>query len=101
VNRGANIAVVVTQSQIFKSVKPLMNLAKHLSGGAIMPETQINITERLQKIGQTAQEYKDAIVNQFKDMEVDVKDWHFSVGKAEKEYMVEVNVKLSIKPKKT
>lgn len=66
-----------------------------------MPETQINITERLQKIGQTAQEYKDAIVNQFKDMEVDVKDWHFSVGKAEKEYLVEVNVKLAIKPKKT
>jgi hypothetical protein len=66
-----------------------------------MPETQINITERLQKIGQTAQEYKDAIVNQFKDMEVDVKDWHFSVGKVEKEYIVEVNVKLAIKPKKT
>ena len=27
-----------------------------------MPETQINITEKLQKIGQTAQEYKEAIV---------------------------------------
>jgi hypothetical protein len=65
-----------------------------------VPETSINITERLQKIGQTAQEYKDAIVNQFKDMEVDVKDWNFSVGKADKEYNVEVNIKLSIKPKK-
>ena len=64
-----------------------------------MPET-LNITDRLQKIGQTAQEYKDAIVNQFKDMEVDVKDWNFSVGKAEKEYTVEVNVKLAIRPKK-
>ena len=41
-----------------------------------MPETSINITERLQKIGQTAQDYKDAIVNQFKDMEVEVKDWN-------------------------
>ena len=65
-----------------------------------MPETSINITEKLQKIGQTAQEYKDAIVNQFKDMEVDVKDWNFSVGKANKEYNVEVNLKLSIRPKK-
>ena len=65
-----------------------------------MPDTTVNITERLQKIGQTAQEYKDAIVKQFKDMEVEVKDWHFSVGKAEKEYTVEVNVKLGIKPKK-
>ena len=64
-----------------------------------MPETQINITEKLQKIGQTAQDYKDAIVSQFKDMEVDVKDWNFSVGKIEKEYTVEVNLKLGIRPK--
>ena len=65
-----------------------------------MPEQSINITEKLQKIGQTAQDYKDAIVNQFKDMEVEVKDWNFSVGKADKEYTVEVNVKLGIKSKK-
>ena len=65
-----------------------------------MPDTSINITEKLQKIGQTAQEYKDAIVNQFKDMEVDVKDWNFSVGKAENEYNVEVTLKLAIRPKK-
>jgi hypothetical protein len=66
-----------------------------------IPETSVNITEKLQKIGQTAQDYKDAIVSQFKDMEVEVKDWNFSVGKAEKEYTVEVNLKLGIKPKKS
>ena len=65
-----------------------------------MPDTSVNIIEKLQKIGQTAQDYKDAIVSQFKDMEVDVKDWNFSVGKAEKEYTVEVNLKLGIRPKK-
>jgi regulator of PEP synthase PpsR (kinase-PPPase family) len=65
-----------------------------------VPETSINITERLQKIGQTASEYKDAVVSQFKDMEVDVKDWNFSVGKSENEYVVEVNLKLGIKSKK-
>jgi hypothetical protein len=65
-----------------------------------MPESSINITEKLQKIGQTAEEYKDAIVNQFKDMEVEVKDWNFSVGKAEAEYTVVVNLKLAIRPKK-
>ena len=65
-----------------------------------MPETSINITEKLQKLGQTAQEYKDTIVNQFKDMEVEVKDWNFSVGKAEKEYNVEIVLKLGIRPKK-
>ena len=65
-----------------------------------MPETQINITEKLQKIGQTAQEYKDAIVNQFKDMEVEVKEWNFGVGKMEKDYNVDVTLKLVIRPKK-
>jgi hypothetical protein len=65
-----------------------------------MPEKNIDVTERLQKIGQTVNEYKDAITSHFKDMDVEVKDWHFTVGKIEKEYTVEVNVKLSIKPKK-
>jgi len=65
-----------------------------------MPETSINITEKLQKAGQTAQEYKDAIVSQFKDMDVEVKDWNFSVGKMEKEYIVDVNLKLGIRSKK-
>jgi len=55
--------------------------------------------ERLQRMGQTAQSYKDAVVNQFKDMEVDVKDWNFSVGKMGDEYTVEVNVKLGIHSK--
>jgi hypothetical protein len=65
-----------------------------------MPETSVNITEKLQQIGKTAQDYKDAIVNQFKDMEVEVKDWNFAVGKAENEYTVEVNLKLGIRSKK-
>jgi hypothetical protein len=65
-----------------------------------MPETSVNITEKLQKIGETANEYKEAIMEQFKDMEVEVKDWNFSVGKMEKEYTVEVKLKLGIRPKK-
>jgi hypothetical protein len=64
-------------------------------------ETSVNITEKLQKIGQTAQEYKEAIVSQFKDIEVKVKDWNFSVGKADKEYNIEVNIKLGIRSKKS
>ena len=32
-------------------------------------------------------------------MEVDVKVWNFAVGKVEKEYVVEVNLKIGIKPK--
>jgi hypothetical protein len=65
-----------------------------------MSEKHIDITERLQKIGQTVNEYKDAITSHFKDMDVEVKDWQFTVGKLEKEYTVEVNIKIGIKPKK-
>jgi hypothetical protein len=56
-----------------------------------LPES-VNITEEFQNMGQTAQEYKDAVVSQFKDMEVDLKDWNFSVGKMEDEYTVEVTL---------
>jgi hypothetical protein len=66
-----------------------------------MSEKHIDITERLQQVGQTVNEYKDALASHFKDMDVEVKDWHFAVGKLEKEYTVEVNVKLVIKPKET
>ena len=65
-----------------------------------MSDKHIDMTERLQKIGQTVNEYKESIISHFKDMDVEVKDWHFTVGKIEKEYTVEVNVKLCIKPKK-
>ena len=64
-----------------------------------MPES-VNITDKLQKIGETCEDYKDAIIKQFKDVEVEVKDWNFAVGKSEKEYTVEVNLKLGIRSKK-
>jgi hypothetical protein len=62
-----------------------------------MPET---MSDKLAKIGETAQDYKDALVERFKDMDVEVKQWNFSVGKVEDEYNVEVVLKVSIKSKK-
>ena len=64
-----------------------------------MSEKHIDVTERLQQIGKTVNEYRESLMSHFKDMDVDVKEWNFTVGKLEKEYIVEVNVKLSIKPK--
>jgi hypothetical protein len=64
-----------------------------------MSEKHIDVTERLNKIGQTVNEYREALMSHFKDMDVDVKEWNFTVGKLDKEYIVEVNVKLSVKPK--
>lgn len=64
-----------------------------------MPETSINISEKMQKISETAQDYRDALMEQFKDMDVNVKNWNFAVGKIEDEYNVEINVKLGIRSK--
>ena len=64
-----------------------------------MSEKSVNMTERLQKIGETVNQYKESLIAAFKDMDVEVKDWNFAVGKVEKQYNVEVSVKLSIKPK--
>ena len=65
-----------------------------------MTEKEINVPERLQDMGKKLGEFKDAVVTQFKDMEVEVKNWNFSVGKTEAEYTVDVGLKISIKPKK-
>ena len=65
-----------------------------------MSEEEINVPEKLQEIGKKIGEYKDAVVTQFKNMEVEVKNWNFAVGKTEEEYTLEVNLKLTIKPKK-
>ncbi len=49
-----------------------------------MPEASVNITEKLQKIGQPAQDYKEAIVSQFKDVDVEVKELELLCWKSRK-----------------
>ena len=65
-----------------------------------MTEKGINVPERLQEIGKKISEYRDIVAKEFKDMEVDVRNWNFAVGKAEEEYTLEVNLKVAIRPKK-
>ena len=65
-----------------------------------MSDKNIDVTERMQKIGETVSDYKEKLISAFKDMEVNVKDWHFAVGKTEKEYTIEINMKLGVKPKR-
>jgi Fe2+ transport system protein FeoA len=65
-----------------------------------IPEEETNVPERLQDIGKKIGEYRDIVVKEFKNMEVDVRTWNFAVGKTEAEYTLEVNLKLALKPKK-
>jgi len=66
-----------------------------------LSDKNVDITKQLQKIGQTVNDYRDVLMSHFKDMDVEIKNWNFAVGKLEKEYTVEVNVKLGLKPKKS
>ena len=51
-------------------------------------------------MGKKLGEFKESVAAQFKDMEVEVKNWNFAIGKTETEHTVELSLKLSIKPKK-
>jgi len=59
------------------------------------------MTERISKIGETINQYRESIMAHFKDMEVDVKEWNVSAKKIDKEYAIDVTLKLAIKPKKS
>jgi hypothetical protein len=65
-----------------------------------LPEKPMDITERISKIGETINQYRESIMAHFKDMDVEVKEWHVSVQKKEKDYDVDISLKLAIKPKK-
>ncbi|MGA2682886.1 MAG: hypothetical protein ABSF44_13930 [Candidatus Bathyarchaeia archaeon] len=51
-----------------------------------MPEKNMDITERISKIGEMINQYRESVMAHFKDMDVEVKEWHVSVKKIEKEY---------------
>jgi hypothetical protein len=61
---------------------------------------EINIREKIEEIVQKLSEYKDSLPAQFKDLEIEVKNWDFSVGKKETDYNVDINLGLTIRAKK-
>jgi len=69
-------------------------------GGGKLSEKHMDMTERISKIGETINQYRESIMAHFKDMEVDVKEWNVSAKKIDKEYAIDVTLKLAIKPKK-
>ena len=46
-----------------------------------MPEQQIDIKEQISKMGEKWNEFQKTWVSHFKDMEVEVLEWNFGVGK--------------------
>ena len=64
-----------------------------------MPEEQGDVMEKMQEMGQEFNKVKKSIIAHFKDYEIDIRDWNFAVGKADKEYVIDLKAKVAIKPK--
>jgi hypothetical protein len=65
-----------------------------------MPEQQINIKETVQKMGEKWDEFQKTWVSHFKDMEVDVLEWNFGVGKTGEDTIFELKAKVAVRQKK-
>ncbi len=57
-------------------------------------------TERINKIRDAAMEFKDSVQTFFKEHDVEVKDWKFGVESSDGTQIIDVGVKIAIKPKR-
>lgn len=56
--------------------------------------------EGMNKFKQAAMEFKDTLVSYFRDHNVEIKDWKFAVESSEDSYIIDVSVKMKLKPAK-
>jgi hypothetical protein len=54
---------------------------------------------RMEKIKEVAGNFRDAIGNNFKDMQTEVKDWRFAIENHQEGTVIDVAVKILIKRK--
>ncbi len=64
-----------------------------------MPEIDIS-SDGIGKIKTAVNEFKDTLVEYFKEHNVEVKDWKFAVENSESSYIIDASVKIKISPKK-
>jgi hypothetical protein len=65
-----------------------------------MPEEHVDVMDQMQKMGEKWNEFKKTWVTHFKDMEIEVQEWNFGVGKSGDAYLLDLKAKVSVKPKK-
>jgi hypothetical protein len=65
-----------------------------------MSEQKIDVKEQIQKMSEKWSELQETWVSHFKDMEVEVLEWNFGVGKNEKEYIIDLKAKVAVRQKK-
>ncbi len=65
-----------------------------------MPEEHVDVMDQMQKMGEKWSEFKKTWVTHFKDMEFEVLEWNFGVGKTGDAYILDMKAKVSVKQKK-
>ncbi len=65
-----------------------------------MPNKVEVTSESMEKIKSAASDFKDSIAGFFRDYSAEMKDWHFAVNSTEQGAVVDVSLKVLLKPKK-
>jgi len=65
-----------------------------------LSEQNIDVKEQIQKMSEKWSEFQKTWVNHFKDMDVEVLEWNFGVGKTGNDTIIDVKAKIAIRQKK-
>ena len=65
-----------------------------------MSEQKIDVKEQIEKMGEKWSEFQKSLVNYFKDLDVEVLDWNFGVGKAGNDTIIDMKAKVAIRQKR-
>ena len=64
-----------------------------------MSEEHADAMERMQEMGAKFNEYRKYFKTHFKDMDIEIRDWNFAIGKEGKTYLVSFGCKVAATPK--
>jgi hypothetical protein len=65
-----------------------------------MSEQHIDVKEQIQKMSEKWSEFQKTWVSHFKDMDVEVLEWNFGVGKIGEDTIFEMKAKVAVRQKK-
>jgi hypothetical protein len=65
-----------------------------------MSEQHIDVKEQIEKMGEKWNEFQKTWVTHFKNMDVEVLEWNFGVGKTGKDTIIEMKAKIAVRQKK-
>ncbi len=65
-----------------------------------MSEHHIDVKEQIEKMSEKWSEFQKSLVSHFKDMDVEVLEWNFGIGKAGEDTIFEMKAKVAVRQKK-